>query len=435
MINTAHEVENSRTIRRHVVAGVVITAVLFGGFGSWAALASLSGAVIASGTVVVEGNAKRVQHPEGGVVGAILVRDGQAVAAGELVLRLDETITRANLTVVETQLAELEARRARLIAERDGQEAMAETASQNEADALLAAASAGEASLFRSRREGRLGQIAQLRERTAQLDEEARGLSAQISAKDGELRLIGLELMDVSGLQKQGLVPLTRLRTLQREQTRLNGERGQLQADLARSKGRITETNLQILQIDQDFRTEVIEHLREAEAKWGELVQKKIASSEQLQRVELRAPIAGIVHQLSAHTVGGVIGPSETVMMIVPNAEKLTVDGKVKPADIDQLHTGQTAKVRLAAFNQRTTPEVMGQVTRISADLIQEKETGLSYYTIRVALAPEEMQKLGDLVLLPGMPAEIYVQTGDRTAMNYIVKPLRDQLENALRED
>jgi HlyD family secretion protein len=434
MINTAHEVENSRTIRRHVVAGVVITAVLFGGFGSWAALASLSGAVIASGTVVVEGNAKRVQHPDGGVVGAILVRDGQAVTAGEPVLRLDETITRANLTVVETQLAELEARRARLIAERDGQEAMAEPASDERSD-LLVAASAGEASLFRSRREGRLGQIAQLRERTAQLDEEARGLSAQIAAKDGELRLIGLELMDVSGLQKQGLVPLTRLRTLQREQTRLNGERGQLQADLARSKGRITETNLQILQIDQDFRTEVIEHLREAEAKWGELVQKKIASSEQLQRVELRAPIAGIVHQLSAHTVGGVIGPSETVMMIVPNAEKLTVEGKVKPADIDQLHPGQTAKVRLAAFNQRTTPEVMGQVTRISADLIQEKETRLSYYTIRVALAPEEMQKLGDLVLLPGMPAEIYVQTGDRTAMNYIVKPLRDQLENALRED
>lgn len=426
-------------IRRHLLAGVVVVAMVVGGFGGWSALASLSGAVIAPGNIVVDSNVKRVQHPDGGVVGEIKVRDGQMVQAGELLIRLDDTITRANLMVIETQLVELEARRGRLVTERDEGDAVrfAEAfEARRDSETSVDAAIAGETSFFASRRAGRLGQIAQLRERIAQLEEEARGLAAQIEAKGGELDLIGLEIQDVDSLYGKGLAPLTRLRSLQRERTRLAGERGQLQADLARSKGRMTETQLQILQIDQDFRTEVIEHLRDVEAKWGELVQKQVAARDQLRRVELRAPISGHVHQLAVHTVGGVVGPTETIMLVVPQDDELTIEAKVQPTDIDQLHHGQIANVRLAAFNQRTTPELRGKVERISADLTTERETGVSYYTIRIGLLAEDLAKLDTgLTLMPGMPAEVYVTTGERTPLSYFMKPLADQLHRALREE
>ena len=429
--------EDLEGIGRQVALGFLLVGLVVFGFGGWSALASLSGAIIAPGTIVVESNARRVQHPDGGVVGAILARDGDRVEAGKLLIRLDETVTRANLMVVETQLIELEARRARLIAERDQLDVLGfpEAYKARSHDPQVAAAMAGEASLFKSRREGRLGQIAQLKERLTQLDEEARGLSAQIEAKGGELDLISKEIKDVAGLQAQGLAPLTRLRSLQREEARLEGERGQLQAELARSKGKHTETELQILQIDQDFRTEVIEDLRELEAKWGELVQKQVAAQDQLKRIDLRAPIGGKVHQLAVHTVGGVITPGETVMLIIPGEDRLTIEAKVSPPDIDQIHYGQPANIRLSAFNQRTTPEVRGLVERISADLITEKESGLSYYTVRIGLLAEDIAKLEGLSLMPGMPAEVHMRTGDRTPLSYLVKPLQDQLERAMREE
>ncbi len=423
-------------IRRYLTLGIVVIVCLVGGLGSWAALASLHGAVIAFGSIVVEGSSKRVQHPEGGVVSQILVRDGDHVVAGELVARLDDTVIAANLMIVEQQLIELTARRARLEAERDGRadlEVLPALSPGNEG--AVARAFAGEQTLLRTRRAGRAGQIAQLRERIAQLKEESQGLAAQIGAKDQELTLIESELRDLAGLYEKKLVPATRLTALRREKARLEGERGQLQANLASTRGRVSEIKLQIIQIDQDMQTEVIEELREVEAKLAELRERKVAALDRQTRVDIRAPRDGVVHQLAVHTVGGVIGPAETIMMIVPDDETLVVEARVAPTDVDQVSPGQQAVLQLSAFNRRTTPEITGAVAHVSPDLTQDQSTGELYYVARIELSAEERERLGDLMLIPGMPVEAFIRTEERTPLSYIIQPLRDHVDRALREE
>ncbi|HEY9215611.1 MAG TPA: HlyD family type I secretion periplasmic adaptor subunit [Ancylobacter sp.] len=424
-------------VDRHLWLGLAVVAFLVIGCGGWAATAALNGAVVASGTLMVESHVKRVQHQEGGVVGQIQVRDGARVEAGDLVLRLDDTVTRANMMVVDTQLVELAARRARLEAERDGRPELAYGADllARGAEDNVARALDGEIRHFASRQEARDGQIAQLRARMQQLADEGIGIEAQIAAKTSELGYIAEEIVGAVELHGKGLMPVTRLRSLQREQARIEGERGQLQAELARSKGRISETELQVLQIDQDTQSEVIKELREVEAKWAELQERLIAARDKMARIDLHAPIAGMVHQLAVHTVGGVIAPGETVMLIVPENDRLVVEIHVNPADIDQVTIGQPAMVRLAAFSQKTTPEVKGTVARISADLTKDEKAGTSFYVAQVALPPEELEQLKGLELVPGMPAEVYLQTGQRTALSYLVKPLGDQIARAMREE
>ncbi|MBS7542961.1 HlyD family type I secretion periplasmic adaptor subunit [Ancylobacter oerskovii] len=424
-------------IERHLAIGAVTVLVLVLGGGGWAAMAALNGAVVAAGTVVVESSGKRIQHPEGGVVGTIAVKEGQHVGAGERLLRLDDTVTLANLMVVDTQLVELSARRARLEAERDGRDAVSHAPDlvARREEANVARAIDGEISLFTSRRTAMDGQVSQLRTRIGQLGDEVEGLNAQIAAKSVEIGFIKEEIAGTDELYRKGLAPLTRLRSLQRDKARISGERGQLQADLARTRGRISETELQILQLDQDRRAEVIEQLREIEGKWAELQERRIAAQDKLTRVELRAPVAGIVHQLDVHTVGGVISPGQTVMMIVPGGDALVIEAKISPADIDQVLVGQIAEIRLAAFNQKTTPEIEGVVSRVSADLTRDEKTGLSYYVAQITLPPAQTERLGGLKLIPGMPAEVFLQTGERTALSYLVKPLRDQIARAMREE
>ncbi|GAB4071064.1 HlyD family type I secretion periplasmic adaptor subunit [Ancylobacter sonchi] len=424
-------------IERHLMVGTAVTLLLVLGGGGWAAMAALNGAVVASGTFVVESSGKRIQHPEGGVVGAIAVKNGQHVETGETLLRLDDTVTLANLMVVDTQLVELSARRARLEAERDGAASVqhAEDLVTRRAEANVARALDGEVSLFVSRRAAMDGQVSQLHTRIEQLGDEVGGLDAQIAAKGVELGFIGEEIDGVETLHKKGLVPLTRLRALQRDAARISGERGQLQADLARTHGRISETELQILQLDQDRRAEVIGELRDIEGKWAELQERRIAAQDKLTRVELRAPVSGIVHQLDVHTVGGVVSPGQTVMMIVPGNDALVIEAKIAPADIDQIAIGQHAEIRLVAFNQKTTPEIAGTVSRVAADLTTDERAGLSYYVAQITLPPDQVDRLDGLKLIPGMPAEIFLRTGERTALSYFVKPLQDQIARALRED
>lgn len=424
-------------VDRHLWLGLVVVLFLVVGCGGWAATAALNGAVLAVGTVVVESHAKRIQHPEGGVVGEIRVRNGQKVEASDVLLRLDDTVTRANLAVVDTQLVELAARRARLEAERDSRpeirypdELLSRRAEENAGRAID-----GEISLFNSRRAAQQGQVLQMRARIEQLVDEAAGLSAQIEAKSAELVYIAEEIAGATELLAKGLTPLTRLRSLQREKVRIEGERGQLQAELARSRGRTSETELQIIQIDQDMRAEVIKDLREIEGKWAELQERRIAAQDKLTRVELLAPISGVVHELATHTVGGVIAPGETAMLIVPEHDKLVVEIHVNPVDIDQVALAQPAMVRLSAFSQKTTPELKGEVTRIAADLTKDEKAGTSFYVVQVALPAQEIEKLNGLHLLPGMPAEVHLQTGQRTALSYLVKPLRDQIARAMREE
>ena len=346
------------SIRWHIFAGVAVVILLAGGFGGWASTAEISGALIAQGSLVVDFNVKKVQHPTGGVVGEVRVHDGDWVKAGDILIRLDETVTRANLAIVTKGLAGLYARKARLAAERDGADAVAvpkEFAGRLD-DPEVADALASERRLFDLRRTARAGQKDQLRQQIVQLQEQISGVAAQQDAKAKETTLIEQELKGVRELWKKNLIPLEKLTALEREQARLEGERGQLIAATAQAKGKIAETELQILQVDQDLSSDVAKELREIDSKIGEYVERKVTAEDQLKRTDIRAPQDGIVFQSTANTVGGVITAGEPIMFIVPETDTLLAEVKVDPKDIDQVQFGQPVVLRFSAFNMRTTP-------------------------------------------------------------------------------
>ncbi len=377
-----------------------------------------------------------MQHPTGGVVGEVRVHDGDRVKAGDILIRLDETVTRANLAIVTKGLAGLYARKARLAAERDGADAVAvpkEFAGRLD-DPEVADALASERKLFDLRRTARTGQKDQLRQRIAQLQEQISGLAAQQDAKAKETMLIEQELKGVRELWKKNLIPLEKLTALEREQARLEGERGQLIAATAQAKGKIAETELQILQVDQDLSSDVGKELREIDTKIGEYVERKVTAEDQLKRTDIRAPQDGIVFQSTANTVGGVISAGEPIMFIVPETDTLLAEVKVDPKDIDQVQFGQPVILRFSAFNIRTTPELNGSVARIAADTTTDQRTGQSYYLVRVSMTANELSRLGRVKLTPGMPVEAFIQTGERTMLSYLIKPLHDQLMRSFRE-
>ncbi|MBI5263474.1 MAG: HlyD family type I secretion periplasmic adaptor subunit [Bradyrhizobium sp.] len=424
------------SIRLHLILGLAVMIVLAGGLGGWASTVAISGALIAPGQIVVESNVKKVQHPTGGVVGELRARDGDVVKTGDILVRLDDTITRANLAIVTKNLDAALARAARLQAEQRGLDALEfpaqllERAGDPEVKSLMAS----ESKLFEVRVTGRAGQKAQLRERVTQLNNEIAGLAAQETAKDREIVLVQKELDGVRELYEKHLVQISRLTTLERDAARLTGERAQYIASRAQAKGKITEIELQIIQIDRDMVSEVSKDLRETNDRIGELIERKVTAEDQLRRVDIRAPQDGMVLQSTVHTVGGVVTAGDALMLIVPQADDLQVEAKVNPADIDKLQVGQKTLLRLSAFNQHTTPELSGVVTRVSPDVTTDQRTGQSYYTIRVSMPAEEVRRLGDVKLIPGMPVEAFVQTGDRTMFSYLMKPLSDQLMRAFRE-
>jgi membrane fusion protein, type I secretion system len=434
---TGTESQGARgSIRNHLIVGLAVVALLAGGLGGWASTAQISGALIAPGSVVVESNVKKVQHPTGGVVGEVRARDGDVVKAGDVVVRLDDTVTKASLAIVTKNLDGLLARGARLEAEQRGLDKIAfpKTLLERADDPDVKAVTASESKLFEVRVNGRAGQKSQLRERVTQLNEEIAGLTAQEKAKDQEIALVEKELVGVRDLYDKHLVQLSRLTTLERDLARLSGERAQYIASRAQAKGKITETELQIIQIDKDMISDVSKDLRETNDKIGEFVERKVTAEDQLRRVDIRAPQDGMVLQSTVHTVGGVITAGDAIMLIVPQTDDLQVEAKVNPQDIDKLQVGQKTLLRLSAFNQRTTPELNGVVTRVSPDVTTDQRTGRSYYTIRISMPPEEVARLGDVKLIPGMPVEAFVQTGERTLISYLIKPLSDQLMRAFRE-
>jgi membrane fusion protein, type I secretion system len=425
-----------RSIRRNILAGMLVFAVLVGGVGGWAGTTKLSGALIASGTVVVDSNVKKVQHPTGGVIGELRVREGDRVKGGDIVARLDQTITRANLAIISKGLDELSARKARLASERDGSVALVfpDRLQSREREPEVAHIIEGERKLFDLRRTARLGQKAQLGQQFGQLREEIVGLTAQQGAKVREIELINRELEGVRELFKKSLIPISRLTQLEREATRLDGEEAQLMAAVAQAKGKMAEIELKIIQIDQDLSSEVAKEMREIDAKIGEFEERKVAAEDQLRRVDIRAPHDGTVFQLTVHTVGGVIAPGEAIMLIVPDADSLMVEAKVNPQDIEQVQLNQKTVLRFTAFNLATTPEIDGQVSRISADISSDQRTGQSFFTVRISIRPDELSLLGNSRLVPGMPVECFIQTGERTMVSYLLKPLRDQLMRTFRE-
>lgn len=425
------------SIRRYLLAGVALSGILVVGFGGWASSTEIAGAVVAAGSLVVESSVKKVQHPTGGVVGELRVRDGDHVEAGQILLRLDDTQLRANLGIVQSALDELMARGARDEAERDNLPAVivpGELVRRAPSDLSVAKLIDGETRLFRIRLESRNGQKAQLRERIGQLDEEIKGLTGQAGAKLREIAFIHQELDGVRELWKKNLIQLPRLTALERDGVRVEGEYGALTAQIAQAKGKKAETNLQILQIDQDLRTEVGKDLADIRGKVGELTEKKVSAEDSLKRIDIRAPQAGTVHQLAVHTIGGVVTQSEPIMLIVPDADQLTAEVKIQPQDIDQIRPGQHATVRFSAFSQRTTPEFEGTVKTVSADTTVDQKSGATFYTVRVGLPDDEIARTSNLRLVPGMPVETFIRTVDRTVLSYLTKPLADQVQKAWRE-
>lgn len=418
-----------RTGLRVLVLGVGLTS-------GWAILVPLSAAVTVPGTLVVESNVKKIQYPGSGVIAEIPARDGMRVKQGDLLVRLDETQLRTNLQVLSDQLDETRVRIARLTAERDGSDEpkMPGNSADQAAGQDLGPLVASETSLFKARLGTRENQKQLLHSNIAQLEEEIDGIEAQIKSKSAQLDLISSELKGVQTLFDKQLVPLTRLTALQRQAAQLDGERSQLKSTIAETRSKISQAELEIVKIDKDLRSEVMKDLRDTQDKEGELTQKIVAARDLLNRVEIRAPSAGVVHQLTVHTIGGVVGAGEVIMEIVPDSDDLQVEAKLPPVNIDQVHVGQDVLVRFSAFNQRTTPQIKGEVSYVSADLTQDQQSKSSYYTIKVTLTAGELRRLGKLQLVSGMPAELFLQTGSRTMMSYLLKPITDQLKRTFSE-
>ncbi|NLS19102.1 HlyD family type I secretion periplasmic adaptor subunit [Rhizobium sp. P40RR-XXII] len=425
-----------RAVRRLTLVALAAVILLVGVLGGLAATIHLQGAVIATGTLVVDSYVKPVQHQMGGTVGQVFVKNGDLVAAGQILVHLDDTQARANRAIILKRLKELSARVARLSAERDAKEAITFPKDLlNEQDiAEVAAILDGERRLFEDRRSSRIGRKAQLAERVRQLSKEADGLGAQQEGKRQAIDIINTELASLQPLLEQGIIPATRVYSLRRDAADLTGQLGSLVASAAQTNGKIAETQLQIIQVDDDQRTEISDQLRQAESDIGEYSERLVAAEDELTHVDIRAPQEGIVHQLVVHATGTVVTPGEAIMQIVPDKDPLTPELKLSPRDIDQVAVGQEVMVRFSAFNQRTTPNLAGRITSIGADLTTDQRTGQSYYDIRVAIPAVEWARLGNMVPIAGMPVEAFVQTDQRTMLSYLAKPLSDQVVRAFKE-
>lgn len=396
----------------------------------------MSGAVVLPGTLVVESNVKKIQHPTGGVVAEIPVRDGMHVNAGTLLARLDQTQAQANQQLIADQLDQTRVRMARLVGERDGLREIKppEQLAGRMADASVAHLLASEISLFNARSSAREGQKDLHENNIRQFEEQISGLEAEIRSKSSQLSLIATELTGVHELYTKGLVPLARMTTLQRDSARLDGERAQLTASIAETRAKIGQARLQIVKIDQDFRAEVVKDLRELQDKEAELTEKNVTAKDQLDRIDIRAPTSGTIHQLAIHTIGGVVRPGDVIMEIVPEADNLEIEGHLPPNAIDQVRRGQRAYLRFSAFDRQTTPQVTGALSYISADLGHDEQTNASFYVVRIDLAGDERRRLKGLTLVSGMPVEVFLQTGSRTMLSYLFKPITDQFRRMFDE-
>jgi HlyD family secretion protein len=433
-LRTAARTADTAELRRPLAIGLALSGLIALAIFFWGSVATLSGAVIAHGMVVVEGNSKKIQHQQGGVIGEILVRDGSRVSAGDLLVKLDDTQARALLGIITSQLTELIGRKTRLAAERDDRDDLEFPAGFTTPGPEANRVASGERRLFHARLASANGQKAQLGERIKQNDEEIKGLTLQNATKSREVSLIRDELSRVEDLYKRHLLPVTRVLSLQRDEARIEGEVGALIAQIAKLGGQIAETRLQTIAIDQNRSSEAQKELRDVEGRIAELQERKIAAEDQLRRIELKAPIDGIVHELSVHTVGGVVNPGEQLMLVVPSGGPLSVEVRVPSSDIDQLKIGRQGMLRFTAFNQRTTPEVKGVVTALSPDAVRDKETGQFYYIARITPDEGDLARIAEHKLVPGMPVEAFIETSPRTALSYLTKPLADQFERAFRE-
>ncbi|MDO9639143.1 MAG: HlyD family type I secretion periplasmic adaptor subunit [Pseudotabrizicola sp.] len=416
--------------------GALTLLVLIGGVGLWSVTAQISGAIVASGRIEVELNRQIVQHPDGGVVAQILVTEGASVVAGDILLRLDGALVRSELTIIESQLSDVQARRARLEAEREDAPQMVITgahllrASENPdaADQID-----GQRRLFAARGETLAGTVEQLNRRIAQTLSQIAGIDAQVRALSDQRDLIAQELADQQALLAKGLAQAPRVLALQREAARLAGQVGELAASRAQAEGRITEIELQILGLSSQRREDAETQLRDIGTVELELIQRQRALSEQVARLEIRAPVSGTVLGLQVTTPRAVLRPADPVAYLIPQDRPLLIAARIAPIHIDEVYAGQPAKLMFPAFSARTTPELHGFVTLLSADALTDPATSLPYYRAEISIPPAEVERLGQ-TLLPGMPVEAFLQTGARTPFAYLVKPFTDYFSHAFRE-
>jgi len=428
--------ENRSAIRRLNVTGLAILLLLVCGAGGWAAVSEVTGAVIAAGQVVVESEVKTVQHPSGGVVGQIHVAEGDFVEAGDLLIRLDSTLARAELQIVTSRLDEFYARQAVLEAVRDKHASLtfpvrliSRSDDPTVADVLASARSTFglQAAVQRSREN-------ELRSQIEQSEQELRGLARQTKAKVSELELVEAQLTNIRELLTSGLIEKTEVTRLERDAARLSGEIGQIESTQAVARGRVNQQRLQLERVSQDIRSEAATELQSLGADIAEYEERRIAAMDQLQRLDVTAPQSGVVHELEVHTVGGVIGVGDALMKIVPRADELIVEARVSPPDRDQLFAGQKASLHFSAFNQRTTPRVDGVVRTIAATTSFDTRTGSQFYIVRIAMTADATTALAGNEVLPGMPVSAFIETEPRTVASFLLKPLMDQAAAAFRE-
>lgn len=469
--------DNPLSARRPVLWGLAALLVLVGGFGAWAALSSIAGAVIAPGQVEVEQNRQVVQHPDGGVVVAIHVTEGEVIEAGAVLLRLDGALLQSELTIVEGQFYEILARRGRLTAERDGAdtitfppelmrdvdlvsaalrpvgEGAAQLASDMAPDTVpdtdpnmvgappmadatidIAGLMLGQQRLFEARSETIGQQIEQLDRRRDQIRAQIDGVNAQQAALDLQLGFILEELTSQQTLLDRGLAQAGRVLALQREAARLEGERGALRAEVAQAEGRITETTLQILSLSTQRREEAQTQLRDLSVRELELAERRRALRERIGRLDIRAPVGGVVYDLQVTTPRAVLRSAEPVLYLIPQDRPLVIAARISPADIDQVSVGQEAGLMFSSFSLRDTPELTGQVTRVSADAFTDPMTGQNYYSAEIELTPAARLALQGRQVLPGMPVDSFIRTTARSPLTYLTEPLTDYFSRAFRE-
>ncbi|MDG1802193.1 MAG: HlyD family type I secretion periplasmic adaptor subunit [Paracoccaceae bacterium] len=421
--------------RKPLIIGFLALIVLVGGFGTWAVRAQITGAIIASGRIEVDQNRQIIQHPTGGIVAEILVREGEPVEAEEILMRLDDNAYRSELAIIEGQLFELIARRGRLEAERDGMKEIVFDMLLDEAGAQGESLKAGQLRLFVARRASEDNQIDQLTKRAGQIRNQIEGIVAQQAALTEQLALIEEELVSQQALLDRGLAQAARVLALRREKASLLGSQGDFTAQIAQAEGRITETDIQIITLDNKRREDAITRLRDLQFNELELSERRAALLVELDRLDIRAPVSGIVYDLTIFAPRSVVRPADPLMYLVPQDRPLVIAAEVETIHIDQVFVGQEVNVRFSAFDQRRTPELIGRVTQVSADAFEDERRGASFYRAEIILADGEIEKLpDDLTLIPGMPAESFLRTNDRTPLDYLIKPLADYFAKAFRE-
>lgn len=434
MMTPEQDPKNRWSTRGPMILGLLALLVLVGGFGTWSVMAQITGAVIASGQIEVDRNRQVIQHPDGGVVAEILVDEGDTVAEGDMLIRLDATTLQSELAVVEGQLFEIMARRGRLEAERDGAETVSFDPTLSEVPTGPALME-GQVRLFEARLESTERATEQLDQQRAQIASQLDGISAQQDALSTQSELLKKELGDQQKLLDQQLIQASRVLALQREDANLLGRMGELTASAAQAAERMTEIEIQILTLTTTRREEAITRLRDLQYNELELSERRRTLTRQLDRLDIRAPVSGIVYGLQVFAPQSVIRPADPVMFLIPQDRPLVIATKVRPTDIDQIHLGQEVTLRFSAFDQRRTPELLGKVTLVSADIFQDEATGQAYYQSEVQLDEGEIARLpADMILIPGMPVEAFVRTADRSPMDYLLKPLADYFAKAFRE-